>query len=75
MENVSERRLHWTDWAALVQRFIEQTSLVLIFFLVIVPFGVVIRILGIDLLRLRKRSESYWRVRDETEKQDMKFQF
>lgn len=68
----------WARFGFLMSRITEPIFLGLVYFLIITPFGLVIRTFGFDLLKLKRKSqsESYWLNREEkSEKENMRFQF
>lgn len=56
----------WMKFAALLNSIVSPIVLGLLFFLTITPIGILMRMLGKDLLRLKqdKNAESYWIKRD-----------
>ena len=52
----------WTRFGLLLHRIVNPVIMGLLFYLSVVPIGIVMRLLGKDLLRLRldKEAESYW---------------
>ena len=52
----------WLRFGLLLHRVISPVALALIFYVAVMPVGLVLRLLGKDLLRLRRRPEAttYW---------------
>jgi hypothetical protein len=52
----------WTRFGLLLHRFVNPIIMGLLFYLVVTPTGLVMRMLGKDLLRLRfdRQAKSYW---------------
>ncbi len=68
----------WFHIGVFIHRIMEPITLGLVYFLFVTPFGLLIRLFGVDLLRLKRKSnsESYWCVRNKgTEIENMKFQY
>tara|TARA_Y100000816_G_scaffold156116_1_gene111379 strand:- start:7929 stop:8312 length:384 start_codon:yes stop_codon:yes gene_type:complete len=67
--------LVWFKFGMLLGRVISPVVMGLVFFLVVTPTGIIMRLFKKDLLNLKKKtSSSYWIIRDKT-KTDMKDQF
>ena len=67
--------LVWFKFGMLLGRVISPVVMGLVFFLVVTPTGIIMRLFQKDLLNLKKKtSSSYWIIRDKT-KTDMKDQF
>lgn len=56
----------WTRLGSLLGAIVAPIVMVLLFFLVITPIGLLMRLTGKDMLRLRgaRKDDSYWIVRD-----------
>ena len=56
----------WTSFGTLLHRVVSPVALGILFFLVVTPIGLSMRLFGTDTLRLRKDSEaaSYWLTRE-----------
>lgn len=70
--------LLWYRFGSFMHQLTQPVILGVVFFFIITPFGVFIRILGADLLRLKKRDsvQSYWLNRESTEdREKMRLQF
>jgi hypothetical protein len=67
----------WTRFGLLLSRIVNPLVMAALFFLVITPCAVLIRLSGRDLLRLRRDAarESCWIARDPSQPQSMKDQF
>jgi hypothetical protein len=59
----------WTRLGLVVSKVVNPVVMTLLFCLTIVPFGVLLRLAGKDLLRLKRapQSSSYWIVRERPE--------
>ena len=65
----------WFKFGIFLGRIISPIVMGLVFFLVVTPTGIIMRLLKKDLLKLKKKnSVSYWIEKDKT-KSDMKNQF
>ncbi len=69
----------WFKLGLLIGRFMSPVVLSLMFFCVIAPIGLLMRVFGHDPLRLKRKgsADSYWILRDEAENpmQSMRNQF
>jgi len=67
--------LIWIKFGILLGKFISPIVMSLIFFAVVTPIGIIMRIFGKDLLRLKKNDNvSYWQKKDNS-MNDMRKQF
>ena len=65
----------WFKFGILLGRFISPIVMGLVFFLVVTPTGIIMRLFKKDLLKLKKNnSNTYW-INKEESKSDMKNQF
>ena len=65
----------WFKFGILLGRFVSPIVMGLVFFLVVTPTGLIMKLFNKDLLKLRKnKNSSYWIKRPETKSQ-MKNQF
>tara|TARA_B100000902_G_C26974733_1_gene747204 strand:- start:227 stop:610 length:384 start_codon:yes stop_codon:yes gene_type:complete len=65
----------WFKFGMLLGRFVSPIVMGAIFFLVVTPTGVIMKLFGKDLLKLKKnQSKSYWIIRSE-DNSNMKNQF
>ena len=65
----------WFKFGMLLGRFVSPIVMGLVFFLVVTPTGIIMRLFKKDLLKLKKNnSNTYWINRSES-KSDMKNQF
>ena len=65
----------WFKFGILLGRFISPIVMGLVFFLVVTPTGILMRLFKKDLLKLKKNnSNTYW-INKEESKSDMKNQF
>ena len=65
----------WFKFGIFLGKFVSPIIMGLVFFLVVTPTGVIMRLLKKDLLKLKKNNlKTYWINRSET-KSDMKNQF
>ncbi len=65
----------WFKFGMLLGRFVSPIVMGVIFFLVVTPTGVIMKLFGKDLLKLKKnQSKSYWIIRSE-DNSNMKNQF
>ena len=65
----------WFKFGMLLGKYVSPIVMGLVFFLVVTPTGIIMRILNKDLLQLKKKNiNSYWIKRD-NQKSDMKNQF
>ena len=65
----------WFKFGILLGRVVSPLVMAMIFFLVVTPTGILMRIFQKDLLNLKKNnSKSYWIIREKTES-EMKNQF
>ena len=65
----------WFKFGILLGRFVSPIVMGLVFFLVVTPTGLIMKLFNKDLLKLRKnKNSSYWIKRPET-KSEMKNQF
>lgn len=67
----------WTRLGLILHRIVNPLVMGLMFFLVVLPTGLVMRLLGRDLLRLRidRSATSYWIERDRADPDHFKNQF
>jgi hypothetical protein len=67
----------WTKLGLLLSKIVNPIVMAALFFVLITPSAVLIRLRGRDLLRLRRdaAARSYWIPRDQTAPQSMKDQF
>lgn len=56
----------WARFGALLHRIVSPVALAILFFIVVTPIALLMRILGKDPLRMRldPNAKSYWIVRD-----------
>jgi len=67
--------LIWIKFGILLGKFISPIVMSLIFFVVVTPIGIIMRIFGKDLLSLKKNDNvSYWHKKDNS-MNDMRKQF
>ena len=67
--------LIWFQFGVLLGKIVSPVVMGLVFFVVVTPTGLIMRLLKKDLLNLKKKtSNTYWIKRDQT-KTDMKNQF
>ena len=72
---LSPLNLLWFKFGMLLGRIVSPIVMGLVFFLVVTPTGLIMRILNKDLLRLKKKNiKTYWIERSSI-KSDMKNQF
>ena len=65
----------WFKFGILLGRIVSPVVLAIIFFLVVTPTGLIMRILGKDLLKLKKnKNKTYW-IKKEKNLSNMKNQF
>ena len=64
----------WIQFGILLGKIISPIVMGLVFFFVVTPIGILVRILKKDVMGLKKRSSSYWINRDH-KLQSMKKQF
>lgn len=65
----------WFEFGILLGKIFSPVIMLLIFFVVVTPIGLIMRLLGKDLLNLKKNNnKSYWMKKD-TNNQSMKDQF
>ena len=65
----------WFKFGTILGKYVSPIIMGLVFFLVVTPTGIIMRIFNKDLLKLKKRNiNSYWIKRDD-QKSDMKNQF
>ena len=65
----------WFKFGILLGRFVSPIVMGLVFFLVVTPTGIIMRLFKKDLLKLKKNnSNTYW-INKEESKSDMKNQF
>ena len=65
----------WFKFGMMLGKYVSPIIMGLVFFLVVTPTGIIMRIFNKDLLKLKKRNiNSYWIKRDD-QKSDMKNQF
>ncbi|MDB2446916.1 SxtJ family membrane protein [Candidatus Pelagibacter bacterium] len=64
----------WISFGILLGKIISPIVMSLVFFFVVTPIGILVRILKKDVMGLKKKSSSYWINRDH-EQQSMKKQF
>ena len=65
----------WFKFGLLLGRIVSPLVMVIIFFLVVTPIGLLMRILNKDLLNLKfNKSKSYW-IKKNEQKSNMKNQF
>ncbi len=66
----------WVKFGMLLGKFVSPIIMGLIFFLVVTPTGVIMRLFKKDLLKLKKKNvNSYWIKRKSETKSEMKNQF
>ena len=68
--------LVWMIFAIILGWFMTRLILSLLFYLVITPIGLVLKIMGKDLLKLKKQvvQGSYWNVRDSYKEQNQNYE-
>ena len=68
--------LVWMIFAVILGWFMTRFILSLLFYLVITPIGLVLRIMGKDLLELRKEEvqDSYWNMRNSEKEQNQNYE-
>ena len=68
--------LVWMIFAVILGWFMTRFILSLLFYLVITPIGLVLRIMGKDLLELRKEEiqDSYWNMRESEKEQNQNYE-
>lgn len=64
----------WIQFGILLGKIISPIIMGLVFFFVVTPIGILVRISKKDVMGLKKRSSSYW-INRETKLQNMKKQF
>ena len=65
----------WFKFGMILGKFVSPIVMGIIFFLVVTPTGIIMKLLGKDLLKLKKnKSKSYWIIRSE-DNSNMKNQF
>ena len=65
----------WFKFGTILGKYVSPIIMGLVFFLVVTPTGIIMKIFNKDLLKLKKRNiNSYWIKRDD-QKSDMKNQF
>ena len=66
----------WFNFGILLGKMISPLIMVIIFFLIITPIGVIMRVFGKDILNLKynKKNKSYW-IEKIGPKSKMKYQF
>lgn len=65
----------WFKFGMMLGKYVSPIVMGLVFFLVVTPTGIIMKIFNKDLLKLKKRNiNSYWIKRDD-QKSDMKNQF
>jgi len=65
----------WFKFGILLGKIVSPVVLVIIFFLVVTPTGLIMRMLGKDLLKLKKnKNKTYW-IKKENNLSNMKNQF
>ena len=64
----------WIQFGAVLGKIISPIVMLVVFFLVITPIGIFLRLLNKDILRLKKGGSSYW-IHRENKLQNMKKQF
>ena len=65
MEKISSNRSFWVRFGEFIGRIIAPIVMALIFFMVLTPIGVFLRLIGKDLLNIKfNKSKTYWTKRD-----------
>tara|TARA_Y100000816_G_C26069050_1_gene562110 strand:- start:1117 stop:1500 length:384 start_codon:yes stop_codon:yes gene_type:complete len=65
----------WFKFGILLGRFVSPIVMGFVFFLVVTPTGIIMRLINKDLLKLKKsKSKSYW-IKRSGDKSEMKNQF
>ncbi len=67
--------LLWFKFGILLGRFVSPIVMGLVFFLVVTPTGLIMRLLKKDLLRLKKNNRNTYWITRHVSKSDMKNQF
>ena len=67
--------LLWFKFGILIGRFVSPIVMGLVFFLVVTPTGLIMRLLKKDLLRLKKNNRNTYWITRHVSKSDMKNQF
>ena len=67
--------LLWFKFGILLGRFVSPIVMGLVFFLVVTPTGLIMRLLKKDLLRLKKNNRNTYWITRQVSKSDMKNQF
>ena len=65
----------WFKFGILLGKIISPLIMAIIFFLVVTPIGIIMRVLGKDLLNLKKNTEDYYWIKKTDLKSKMKNQF
>ncbi len=53
----------WTKIGLIIGKLVSPIIMSLIFFVVVTPIGIVLKLLGKDILNLKKKKSSYWIIR------------
>ena len=66
----------WMIFAVILGWFMTKVILSLLFYLIITPIGLFLRIIGKDLLNLKekKQQKSYWNMRNSEEEQNQNYE-
>ena len=66
----------WMIFAVILGWFMTKVILSLLFYLIITPIGLLLRIIGKDLLNLKekKQQKSYWNMRNSEEEQNQNYE-
>ena len=65
----------WFKFGILLGNFISPIVMAIIFFLVVTPMGIIMRVLNKDLLKLKKNNKSSYWLNKDNKKSSMKDQF
>ena len=68
--------LVWMIFSVILGWFMTRLILSLLFYLIITPIGLVLRLMGKDLLELRKKEvqDSYWNMRNSEKEQNQNYE-
>lgn len=66
----------WMGFSVIIGFFVSRIILTILFYVVLTPIGIVIKLLGKDILdeRIDKEKESYWHVKDASLKEKISYE-
>ena len=70
---LSPLKVYWIKLGEILGKIIAPLVMSLVFFIILTPIGLILRIFGKDLLKLKKIKNSYWLSRGDLKSMDRQF--